>query len=427
VKRRIVISIVGVAAVAVLVLGVPLAVAFAHLYTSQEVLRLEHQASETRRTVDISTVGRGDPVELPAIGASRFAVYDPAGHRIAGDGPSLADEPVRSALLGNVRDARQGGTIVVAVPINGNERIIGALRASKPESFLVDRTRRTWLVMGLISVGALSIAALLALWQARRLTRPVDTLVSAAERLGAGDFSVRTQTSLVEELDHLGRALDTTAERLGGLVARERAFSADASHQLRTPIAGLRLQVEAALMTPGADLHEVLAGTLEPIDRLESTVDNLLRLARDVQIDRSPLDLGQLVRDVDRDWHGTFAAAGRPLRVTTDGDLPAPAVSLPAVRQVLDVLVENAERHGAGVVTVGVRRVPGGVAVEVADEGGGVTDVHAVFRRRTDGGRGIGLALARTLAEAEGGRLVLERTGTAPRFALFLPADELPR
>jgi signal transduction histidine kinase len=217
--------------------------------------------------------------------------------------------------------------------------------------------------------------------------------------------------------------LDTTAERLDGLVARERAFSADASHQLRTPIAGLRVQIEAALMAPEADLRGVLVGALEPIDRLESTVDNLLRLARDVHIDRSPLDLAQLARDVDRDWHGTFAAAGRPLRVTIDVDVPAPAVSQPPVRQILDVLVENAERHGAGVVTVGVRRVPGGVAVEVDDEGRGVSDAHAVFVRRADGGHGIGLALARTLAEAEGGRLVLERTGPAPRFTLFLPAD----
>lgn len=423
-RRRIVSSIVGVAAVAVLLLGVPLAVAFTHLYQSQEVLRLEREASETRRTVDITTLGHGDPIELPTLGVTHFAVYDAAGHRIAGDGPPLADEPVRSALLGNVRDLRHAGNIIVAVPINGNEQIIGALRASKPARFLVDRTRRTWLVMALISLGALAIAALLARWQARRLTRPVDSLVSAAERLGAGDFSVRTQPSKVKELDHLGTALDTTAERLGDLVARERAFSADASHQLRTPIAGLRVQIESALMTPDANLHEVLARTLEPIDRLESTVDNLLRLARDTQVDRSPVDLTQLVRDVERDWHGAFAAEGRPLRITTDPDVPAPAVSQPAVRQILDVLVENAQRHGVGTVTIGVRRVPGGVALEVSDEGAGIADACAVFERRTDGGHGIGLALAQTLADAEGGRLVLERTGPAPRFALFLPAGE---
>jgi len=423
-KRRIVVSIVGVAAVAVLVLGVPLAFAFAHLYESQEVLRLERAASEMRTTVDISTLASGDPVELPNRTTTRFAVYNTSGRRIAGDGPAIADGPVRGALLGDVGDERHGGRITVAVPINGSEQVIGALRASKPASDLVARTRRTWFVMALISIAALAIATLLALGQARRLTRPIDSLVTAADRLGSGDFSVRTQPSHIQELDHLGGALDTTAERLSGLVARERAFSADASHQLRTPIAGLRVQIEAALMTPDADLHAALTRTLEPIDRLEATVDDLLRLARDTQIDRSPVDLTRLVGDVDRDWHAVLAAAGRPLRIVTDADLPNPAVSQPAIRQILDVLVDNAQRHGAGVVTIGVHRVPRGVAVTVDDEGNGVIDTQAAFTRRAGNGHGIGLAFARTLAEAEGGRLVLEHTGPAPRFALLLPVDD---
>ena len=148
-------------------------------------------------------------------------------------------------------------------------------------------------------------------------------------------------------------------------------------------------------------MRESLAGTLEPIDRLESTVDTLLRLARDTQIDRSPLDVARLVREVERSWHGTLASAGRPLRVTIDSDLHAPAVSEPAVRQILNVLLENAAHHGRGVVTVDVRRVPGAVAVEVSDEGPVVLDPLQVFQRRKDSGRGIGLALA---AHARRGR-----------------------
>jgi signal transduction histidine kinase len=421
VKRRIVLSIIGVAAIAVLLVGVPLALAVDHLYASQEILRLEREASDARRGVDVTTLGTSDPIEIPSVGATHFAVYDSAGRRLAGDGPTTADVPVRRALRGDVSDARLNGNVVIAVPINGDERVVGVLRAYKSESFVVDRTRRTWLVIGLIGAAALSVAALLAQFLARRLARPVEALVTSAERLGAGDFSVRTHPSGVEELDHLGRALDTTAERLGGLVARERAFSADASHQLRTPLAGLRVHVESALLTPGTDMRGALAGALEPIDRLEVTVDTLLRLARDTQIDRSPLDLARLVRELDDDWHGTFASVGRPLRTTIDDDLPAPTVSEPAIRQILDVLIQNAADHGQGVVTIVVRRVPGAVAVEIGDEGPVVLDPRGVFLRRNDGGRGIGLALARTLAEAEGGRLILERPGPAPRFALLLP------
>ncbi|HYL53448.1 MAG TPA: HAMP domain-containing sensor histidine kinase [Acidimicrobiia bacterium] len=415
-------SIVGVAGLAVLLVGVPLAIAVKYLYASQEVLRLERQASETRQMVDPSALGTGDPIELTRAGAVSFAVYDAAGRRIAGNGPAIADDPVRRALLGNVRDARESGNIVVAVPVNGNERVAGVVRASKSASYLTDRIRRTWLVMGMIGAAALTIAALLALFLARRLTQPVDALVTAAERLGAGDFSVRTGPSGVEELDHLGHALDTTAERLGGLVARERAFSADASHQLRTPLAGLRVHVESSLADPRADMRASLAGTLEPIDRLEGIVDSLLRLARDAHVDRSPLDVARLVADVGRDWHGPLASAGRPLRVTIGSDLPQPSVSEPAIRQILNVLVENAAQHGRGVVTVAVRRVSGAVAVEVSDEGPLALDPIRIFRRRNGIGHGIGLALARTLAEAEGGRLVLERPGPAPKFALLLPA-----
>ncbi len=94
-KLRIVVSIVGVAAIAVLLLGVPLALAVDHLYQSQEVLRLEREASETRRVIDVTTIATGDPVELPSTGGISFAVYDTSGRLIAGNGPAVADDPVR--------------------------------------------------------------------------------------------------------------------------------------------------------------------------------------------------------------------------------------------------------------------------------------------------------------------------------------------
>jgi signal transduction histidine kinase len=423
-RQRIIVSIVGVATVAVLLLGAPLAVAVSRLYANQEVLRLERVASDARNAVDPASLGRGDPVELPAAGSTTIGAYDRTGRLVGGVGPPQGDGPVRLALRGSVQDAHPAGRIVVAVPINGPEAVVGVLRASRSSSVVAGRTHRAWLIMTLIAAGALLVAALLAGWQARRLTRPVDALVASAEQLGSGDFATRTGRSGVTELDHLGLALDNTAERLGGLVARERAFSSDASHQLRTPIAGLRVHVESALLDPNADVRAALAGTLEPIDRLEATVDDLLRLARDTHVDRSPLDLDRVICDVERGWHGPLDAQGRPLRVVVDGGLPAPAVSEPAVRQILDVLVANAERHGAGTVTLSARQLPGAVSISVTDEGDGVADARAVFQRRTNGGHGIGLALARTLAEAEGGRLVLERPGPRPRFALLLPVPE---
>jgi signal transduction histidine kinase len=423
VKHRILLSIVGVAAVALLLLGVPLALSVERLYQNEEVLRLEREANESLRQIDANSLGPNDAIELRNDGPIRFSVYDAAGQRIAGSGPARADQIVREALRGDVHDARENGQIVVSIPITGNERTVGAVRASRSAAVVTSRTHRAWIVTALIALGALLVAALLARWQARRLTRPVDTLVESAERLGEGDFAVRNTPSGIEELDHVGSALDRTAVRLGELIARERAFSADASHQLRTPITGLRVRVESALSTPDADLRAALEDTLVPIDRLETTVDDLLALARDTHADRSPLDVPRLLHETEDAWHGKLAAVGRPLRVEIEPNISAPPLAEPAVRQILDVLLTNALDHGAGVVTLRVRRGPGAVIIDVADEGTTYLDGSTIFDRRVGRSNGIGLALARTLAEAEGGRLVLDRPGPHPVFSLVLPAD----
>jgi signal transduction histidine kinase len=423
VKHRILVSIVGVAAVALLLLGVPLALSVERLFENEEILRLEREANESLRQIDPAALGPHDTIELHNDGPIRFAVYDAQGQRIAGSGPAHADQIVREGLRGDVHDAHSNGQIVVAIPITGNERTVGAVRASRSSAVVASRTRRAWLVTALIALGALLVAALLARWQARRLTRPIDTLVESAERLGEGDFAVRNTPSGIEELDHVGSALDRTAVRLGELIARERAFSADASHQLRTPITGLRVRVETALSTPGADLRAALEDTLGPIDRLEATVDDLLALARDTHADRSPLDLPRLLHETEDGWHAKLAALGRPLRVEIEPDIAAPPLAEPAVRQILEVLLTNALDHGAGVVTLRARQGPGAVIIDVADEGTTYLDGSTIFDRRVGRSTGIGLALARTLAEAEGGRLVLDRPGPHPVFRLILPVD----
>jgi signal transduction histidine kinase len=424
VKRRILLSIVGVAAVALLLLGVPLALSVEHLYTNEEVLRLDREANESLRQINVPAFVTGDPIELHNDGPIHLAVYDTAGQKVGGAGPAHADAVVRQALRGDLHDEISARRLAVAIPITADERTVGAVRASRSASVVDHRVHRTWLVIALIALGALLVAALLGRWQARRLTRPIDTLVHSAERLGAGDFAVRNSPSGIEELDDVGHALDSTAERLGELIARERAFSADASHQLRTPITGLRIRVESALSTPNADLRAALEETLPPIDRLEATVDELLELARDTHADRAPLDVPRLLGEMDESWRSRFASAGRALVVDVDPDVEPPLLAEPAARQILDVLLANALQHGAGEVHVSARKGPGdAVIVDVADEGTGHLDAGAIFQRRVGRSTGIGLALARTLAEAEGGRLVLDQPGPNPVFSLILPAD----
>jgi signal transduction histidine kinase len=248
-------------------------------------------------------------------------------------------------------------------------------------------------------------------------------LAAAAQTLGDGDFTVQAPPAGIAEIDAAGAALTRTAERLGDLVGRERAFSADASHQLRTPLTGLRLRLETAL--DGGDLRPAVVAALETADRLERTIDELLALARDAPSARTPADLPALLGELERSWDGPLQAAGRSLRLSIAPGLPGTSASATAVRQILEVLLANATRHGAGTVTVTAREADTAIAVDVADQGSGVTvPAGELFRRRTAraAGHGIGLALARALAEAEGGRLLLTRAAPAPVFTLLLPS-----
>jgi signal transduction histidine kinase len=184
------------------------------------------------------------------------------------------------------------------------------------------------------------------------------------------------------------------------------------------------VKVEGALLSPDTDTRRALSEMLPPIDRLETTVDDLLRLARDADVDRAPLDAPALLNEADDHWHGLVGARGRTLRIVIEDELPAPVVAQPAIRQILDVLVSNAFRHGAGTITLAARSsVPGAVVLQVGDEGPAVLDPRSIFERRTGGSHGVGLSLARALAEAEGARLVLEHPGPGPVFALLIPTE----
>jgi signal transduction histidine kinase len=276
--------------------------------------------------------------------------------------------------------------------------------------------------MSAIALGAVAAAAVLGGWLARRLTVPLEALAGDARRLGDGDFATRSGRSGVSELDDVAEALDSTAARLDKVLERERRFSSDASHQLRTPVAAVRVQLESAQLDPGADTRAAISAALRELDRLEQTVEELLALARDGHRDAGPLALRAVLDDVETDWRGRLAATGRPILVRAEQGLPLVHASRSATRQILDVLVDNAARHGAGEVLVRARRTPRGVVIEVGDEGGGIVgDADAIWTRGVGDGHGIGLALARSLAETAGGRLVLERAAPRPVFVLVFP------
>ncbi|SHN71622.1 Signal transduction histidine kinase [Geodermatophilus obscurus] len=427
-RTRIVALAVLASVLATCLFAVPLAVGVLQYAAQHERGHLVRVASDV--AIDVSgDVYDDDPVDPDDIDLEEddysVAVYDDDGDRLAGGVPGEHRRMLSQALDGEVRTRSQDDLLVAAFPITHSDDVVGAVLVTTPRSTVLDQVALIWAGMAGLAATAVAITLLVARGQAWRLARPLEDLEESARRLGDGDFSVRTRRGGIEEIDAVGAALDTTAIRLDDLLARERAFSADASHQLRTPLAGMRLRLEAALERTDADPRQAIAASLVDADRLEAIIDELLGLARAGQAaSAGPVDLDALLGEVGPEWAARLALHGRDLAVRVDPGAPDARASGAAVRQVLGVLVDNATTHGRGTVTVTVREAAGAVAVDVSDEGPGVQDPEGVlFSRQADrrDGHGIGLALARRLVEAEQGRLTLT-SASPPVFTMLLPA-----
>lgn len=274
--------------------------------------------------------------------------------------------------------------------------------------------------LGVIAVVAIAAAALLTAVQARQLARPLERLARSAGRLGDGDFSVAgPPPSGIREIDEIARALRLSANRVDRMLESERAFTADATHQLRTGITGIAMRLELLERHPDAAVAEEARATLDQAHQLNATLDELLTVARRGSSgERTEIDLVALVDHHVGDWQQRFARAGRAIVVSTDDAVPVTGTP-GLVGQVLNVLVDNALRHGGGTVTVAVHHA----TVTVGDEGSGIADEAAatLFDRPADptAAHGRGLPLARRLAESDGARLELVRR-RPPAFRLTL-------
>jgi signal transduction histidine kinase len=259
--------------------------------------------------------------------------------------------------------------------------------------------------------------------QARRLADPLDRLARSATRLGDGDFSLATPRSGVPEIDAIASSLDRSAERVEEYLRAERQFSEHASHQLRTALTGLQLRIEELAGNDDAEVREEAEAALEQSARLLSIIEELLALARTGRAGNvTHFDLADLVRQHVDDIEPVLSREGRRAAVVAPAAVPVYA-TLGAVGQVLDILLSNAVRHGAGSVTATVSVDDRRARVDIADEGAGLIDGEngALFVEHVDpDGHGIGLALAKTLVRTEGGTISLV-AASPPVFRVELP------
>jgi signal transduction histidine kinase len=410
-RRRLVTSTAIIALASVFVLGIPLGLVEAARVRSDATSRLEHEADGVAGAID-DRIEAGQPL-IPA----QLTRYVRPGHRvvITRAGRRISVGPPLKGELTRVRAGSSRGAVVVA---------------EGPAAEVRGRVARAWLLIAALAVGGVAAAVALAFLQARRLARPLESLAETSARLGAGDFSTRAGRFAIPEVDSLAHVLDSAAQRIARLVAREREFSSNVSHQLRTPLTALRLRLEELSLQPrGPEDRTELDAALAEMDRLERTVTDLLSYAREATAGESvDLDLADLARRHAASWKALFDRAGRRLVVDAPGPVPARA-SPGAIGQVLDVLLENALTHGDGPARVAVSDDGRRALISVEDEGRGIApDLAAhIFERGASaaGGTGIGLHLAQVLAGTEGGQLLLARAAP-PVFELRLPHRPAP-
>jgi signal transduction histidine kinase len=366
---------------------------------------------------------------------ARVVITDGTGVAVAvsGDearrgGNYLSRPEIAAAIDGSPTSGRRASTtlggdlVYVAVPVLSGARTVGVVRLTYPASTIDDRVShkvRGILVVGVISLIATALAAALI---AATIVRPLRRLERATEHVAAGDFESR---ALVDEgppeIRRLAASFNTMTERISSLVERQRSFAGDASHQLRTPLTALRLQLERAAVNidtdPAAARGDIEAAG-EETERLQRLVEGLLMLARADQGNMAieTIDVAAVVTERAGIWASLADERGVSVTAETEPRIAARAVP-GALEQIVDNYIDNALNAGrsGNEITVSAGRESGWATIHVTDRGPGMpTDQlqHAFDRfwrssSASHDGSGLGLAIVRQLAEASGGEVSL--------------------
>ncbi|MDT7537376.1 MAG: hypothetical protein QOI82_961 [Actinomycetota bacterium] len=389
-------AIAAVTILAMLLFGIPLAVVIDRLIASQAVTGLQRDATRGVAAVPDNTVEAGQVIAPPSRGDIQLGVYDLHGRLIAGRGPA------RSALAAQVADGREhsgrdGPDLAVAVPVLSDTAVAGSVRAAQSSATLRSRVLKAWGLLGVLALGVIVVAIALARRSARRISEPFEHITTAARSLGGGSYDMQLPWWGIPEADAAGEALKESARVIDLLMRHEQAFTRDASHQLRTPLAAVVMDLEKE--------PPDVSGALEQADRLDRTISDLVAL-RGLS-SGGGCDPVRVAAEAVQRW----TTPSRPVTLRSDSTGEV-ALSEPALRQSLEVLLDNAMRHGAGPITVTVEPFGDAMVVEVSDQGTGFPE----------GVRpGTGLQLAARVVERAGGRLLVRRRAPSARVALLLP------
>ena len=404
-RRRLIVAFLAMALGIIALYGVPRIIMVADLVHASEANYAERMAGVVAAVID----DRGESVD-EAFLASLLAEGESVEYRAAsGDAVQVGGTPVADDIT---RSAEVAGGGTVAFTRSGE--------------VVADRVTTAIAPVIVIGIGLLVLSTVVATLLARSLSRPFVKIVETVRDIGRGDLRPSSEPLRIPEARAIDTALRDSAATLENRIRREHEFAANASHQLRTPITALRLELEDLSLWPQTApvVREQLDHAVREIDRLADAISQLLEFARGETPGSGTFEpLGESIHAAAARWTAQAEASGRRIRVATAdatlGDAPA------ATSQILDVLLHNALKHGSGEITISGSRRAEYVTVQVADEGarpaGNQIFQRGAAQRNATSGEGIGLALSAELAESLGGHLLLEGKPTTT-FSLILPA-----
>jgi signal transduction histidine kinase len=320
-------------------------------------------------------------------------------------------------------EAPGGEEVLVAVGglVGGN----AVIRTFVPASVLHHGVTRAWLLLGCVGLLLLVLSVAVADQLARSLVRPIKALALASDRLAAGDLSARATVAGPPEVCRAGAGLNRLAVRIGELLAHERETVADLSHRLRTPLTALRIDAES--LRDGAEMERLLAD----VSAVERTVSGIIREARRPGGNGTPAscDAAAVIAERAAFWWPLAEDQDRWMTVElAPGPVPV-LVSRDDLAACADILLENVFAHTPEGASLAIRLSPragGGAWLVVTDDGPGFGDADPTPRGLSRGGStGLGLDIARRIAEASGGTLAVGRSaagGGAVTLGLGFPA-----
>jgi two-component system OmpR family sensor kinase len=394
--------------------------------------RLEGNLRSHLRTAAAAVQRAGSPPEIKQL-ASGLALEGID----VGFSPAPSDSGVRATARSKISAPirTHGSLLRVAVTLSGGIRV--SLTASVAD---LDRSITSLLLVELlVAITAFAAAAVLVMRGTRTALRPLSTVIETASRIAHGDLSLRLEPSrtdtelgrLASTFDQMLDSLETAIREARASDAATRRFLADASHELRTPIAALQATIETLLREqperPERDRLEAAAATES--ERLGRMIDDLLGLARlEARPNLIATDLAEITRElVD---YARLRAPRATIAYSADANTTVPGDPV-ALETIVRNLIDNAlaATTPQGQITLQLRRANGYVRVHIADDGSGIPEEQRqrIFERfvrldPTKPGHGLGLAIARRIARQHDGDLTCDLTASGASFTLSLPA-----